>query len=103
MSEFEPTIVYRCPGPHQRLGGTYDYRGADSQESFDSLISSSWHNSLTDAVASFDGVPIEIDETSAPTREELELMAKELDLDFDGRTSDKKLAERIDTALKVGE
>jgi hypothetical protein len=41
-----------------------------------------------------------VDEDAPPTRAELEQMAKELNIKFDGRTSDKKLIAAI--AEKVG-
>jgi hypothetical protein len=37
---------------------------------------------------------------AAPTREEMEIKADELGIWYDGRTSDKKLLERITEALK---
>ena len=42
---------------------------------------------------------VEIEDNSAPTRVELETMATELGLKFDGRTTDKRLADKIDQAL----
>ena len=43
--------------------------------------------------------PASVDLDASVTREELEAKATELGLKFDGRTSDKKLLERIDEAL----
>lgn len=40
------------------------------------------------------------EDNSPPTRKELELKADELGVWYDGRTSDKKLLERITEALK---
>jgi hypothetical protein len=40
------------------------------------------------------------DDSAPPTRKELEGMASELGIKFDGRTSDRKLAKAIDDALK---
>jgi hypothetical protein len=42
---------------------------------------------------------VEVEDNSAPTRVELETMATELGLKFDGRTTDKRLADKIDQAL----
>lgn len=104
MSLF-PTILYRTPGPHKKpRGGTYAYKGAANQEEFDSLIAKGWFPSYEDAVTgklSPKVVEEPIDEVSGPTREELEAKADELGLSYDGRTSDKKLAERIAEALEV--
>jgi hypothetical protein len=42
---------------------------------------------------------VEVEDNSAPTRVELETMATELGLKFDGRTTDKRLSDKIDQAL----
>lgn len=98
MTDF-PTILYRVPGPHKKpRGGTYAYRGAANQAEFDALISKGWFPSYEEAVSGKIEAPI--DEISAPTRDELESKAKELGVSFNGRTSDKKLAERIAEALE---
>jgi hypothetical protein len=100
-----PTILYRTPGPHKKpRGGTYATKGAADQEQFDMLISKGWFPSYEEAVSSkLSPKMVEgpIDEVSGPTREELEAKADELGLSYDGRTSDKKLAERITEALEV--
>lgn len=45
---------------------------------------------------------VEVDDNAPPTRTELETKAKELGISFDGRTTDRKLGERIADALKTG-
>jgi hypothetical protein len=40
-----------------------------------------------------------LDDNAPPTREELEAKATELGIKFDGRYSDKKIAQMIDEAL----
>jgi hypothetical protein len=45
---------------------------------------------------------IQADDNAPPTRPELETKAKELGISFDGRTTDRKLGERIAEALKTG-
>jgi len=110
MTDF-PTIMYRTPGPHKKpRGGTYAYHGAADQEEFDALIAKGWFPSYEEAVAGKVGKKIAapakveeapIDEVSGPTREELETKANELGVSYDGRTSDKKLAERIAEALEA--
>jgi hypothetical protein len=42
-------------------------------------------------------------DNAPPTREELEAKATELKIKFDGRTSDKKLGQLIESKLPVGE
>ena len=104
MTDF-PTILYRTPGPHKKpRGGTYATKGAADQEQFDMLIAKGWFPSYEDALAGKlppKVVEEPIDEVSGPTRAELEAKADELGLSYDGRTSDKKLAERIVEALEV--
>lgn len=84
-------LVYKCPGHHQRDGGTYDFMPAKSEDEFNQLLQEGWFPSLPEAI---EGVS-----HAAPTRDELIQQATELGLKFDGRTSDKKLALMIDEAL----
>ena len=59
-------------------------------------LNDGWYMSIADHQA-----PVfEQDDNSPPTRKELELKADELGVWYDGRTSDKKLLERITEALK---
>lgn len=97
--DFEPTIVYKPSGPHQRLGGTFDYKGVNTQEEFDAAIEAGWHSDYAEML---NPKPKAVDPINdgAPTRAELEQKATELGLKFDGRTSDKKLGEMIAEALK---
>jgi len=109
VSQF-PTIVYRSPGPHKKpKGKSYGYRGAADQAQFDALLKRGWFPSYEEAVAgkianeiidAAEAFADAIDEVSAPTREELEIKAKELGVSFNARTSDKKLAERIAEKLE---
>ena len=103
MTDF-PTILYRTPGPHRKpRGGTYKTIGAADQAEFDALIAKGWYPSYEEAVAGKAAPKVveqPIDEVSGPTREELETKADELGVSYDGRTSDKKLAERIAEALE---
>lgn len=109
MTDF-PTILYKTPGPHKKpRGGTYKTTGAADKAEFDALLAKGWFPSYEEAVAgkvagkaTKAAAPVEdaVDEVSAPTRDELEAKAKELGVSFNGRTSDKKLAERIAEALE---
>jgi hypothetical protein len=98
-----PTIVYRTPGPHKKPRGlSYGYRNAADKEAFDALIAKGWSASYEDAVGQKPKTKaVEIDEVSGPTREELEIKAKELGVSFNVRTSDITLSERITSALEV--
>lgn len=91
-----PTIVYRCPGDHHRAGGTYDYVGVSDSAGLLLALSGGWFLTLPEAIA---GVASEVEDTSAPTREEMAIKAVELGIKFDGRTTDKALAEKIEAAL----
>ena len=109
MSDF-PTIMYRVPGPHRKpRGGFYAYKGAADKAEFDALLKKGWFPSYEEAVAGKRAEEIveavsdlnnDIDEVSEATREELEQWAKDLGVSFNSRTSDKKLAERIEAALE---
>jgi len=98
-----PTIVYKCPGVHQLPGGTYDYMGVEDEDAMKEAITCGWFKTIQEAEAGEakepEALEEEIDEISPPTREELEQQAKELGIKFDGRTSDEKLADRIEEAL----
>jgi hypothetical protein len=93
-----PTIVYRVPGRHLRPHGTYDYAGANTQEEFDAKLSEGWYESLPAAIEGKSSEPV-LDDSAPPTREELETKATELGIKFDGRYSDKKIAQMIDESL----
>ena len=105
MTDF-PTILYRVPGPFKKpRGGTYATRPAADQEAFDALIAKGWSASYEEAAGKLDKKPkakaVEIDEVSGPSREELEVKAKELGVSFNARTSDITLSDRITSALEV--
>lgn len=91
-----PTIVYKTPGTHARAGGTYNYLGVADQAALDAALAEGWFLTLPEAIAGKAETPVD---DSAPTREELEAKATELKIKFDGRTSDKILAEKIEHAL----
>jgi len=103
MTDF-PTILYRTPGPFKKpRGGTYATRPAADKEAFDALIAKGWSASYEAAASKLDKKPkaktIEINEVSGPSREELEVKAKELGISFNARTSDITLSDRITEAL----
>ena len=109
MTDF-PTIVYRTPGPFKKpRGGSYATAPAADKAAFDALIAKGWFASYEKATVAQTAAEIiksaevfedAVDEVSEPTRDELEAKAKELKVSFNARTSDKKLAERIATALE---
>jgi hypothetical protein len=91
-----PTIVYRTPGTHYASSGTYDYKGAADEAELDRALSSGWFRTLPEAMAGEHEYPVD---NTAPTREELEAKAAELGIKFDGRTTDKSLAEKIESVI----
>ena len=101
MIEF-PRLVYRAEGKYIRPRGTYDFTGVSTQEEYDQKLAEGWFDSIEDALAP---KPVEapsdpvLDDNAPPTRAELEAKATELGIKFDGRYSDKKIAQMIDEAL----
>lgn len=86
-----PTIVYKDGGSHHRHGGMYSWKPVKDQAEFDAAVKDGWFSTLNEAI---EGQHNEESE-AGPTREELEMKAKELGVKFDGRTTDAKLAKLI--------
>jgi len=93
-----PTLVYRIPGIHQREGGTYSILGVTNQDAFDAALTDGWFETLPEAIESLNPKVEQVE--PPPTREELELKAMELEIKFDGRTSDRKLRDLIAATLE---
>lgn len=101
-------LVYRCPGPHfAHAGQTYAYKPVP-EDAVAAALEDGWHLSLLDAVNAALGIvkpqehapsEQEQDGESAPPREELEKMAAELGIRFDGRNSDAGLWRKVQDAL----
>lgn len=94
-----PTIVYQTPGTHHCAGGTYSYLGVADADALDAALAGGWFPTLPEAIAGEHEQPVD---NSAPTREELEAKAAELEIKFDGRTTDKLLAEKIAFTIEQG-
>jgi len=84
-----PRLVYKSPSVYKLVH--------DSVE-FDLAIGDGWFASVPEAMAPKQ--PNEAADTAPATRAELEAKATELGLKFDGRTSDRKLSDLIDEAIK---
>lgn len=123
-----PAFVYRCPGAHFGPDGTtYDSLGVNNDEQLRAALADGWAESLVKAVSIYlhpvksdepvgnavsdvDSAEAEEisqsdennadDENAPPTREELEQKANELGIKFDGRTTDRKLLEKIEEFLR---
>ena len=98
-----PTIVYKVPGRYVRPYGTYDFAGVNNVEEFEAKIKEGWFPSFSEAIElkNVEAVVKEAkaDDIAPPTRQELEEKATELGIKFDGRFSDKKIAQLIEEAL----
>lgn len=115
-----PALVYRCPGAHFGPDGTtYSALGVEDDAQLCVALENGWSKSLVEAVSAHlgesddfvaDSVPdvdsAEAEEKSAgdeiapPNRAELEQKADELGIKFDGRTTDRKLLEKINEVLR---
>lgn len=103
MIEF-PALVYKAEGVFQRPGGGYSWTCVTNSDELTKKLSEGWFASLDEAVARLDSPAkaplesVEVDD-APPTRAELEIKATELKIKFDGRFSDRKLAQLISEAL----
>lgn len=52
---FSSTVLYRCPGPHSRAGGTWDYLGVTTEEDHKAAIAAGWHPSMLEAIDAYEG------------------------------------------------
>ena len=84
-------MLYKIGTMLKHEGGSYDYIIVEHAEVKD-YLAKGWSNGPEDC---------HIDAVSAPTRSELEEKAKELNITFNGRTSDKTLSTKIKEALNV--
>lgn len=95
-----PTLVYKGKGSHSRAGGTYDYAAANDQADLDAKLADGWFATLPEAIDAQDKpVAAKSDDTTPPTRKELETKAKELAIKFDKKTTDAELSAAITAAL----
>ena len=107
MNDF-PRMLFRCPGSEPMHGGHFATRIVADADEQASALADGWHLTTPEAKAAHEAPSNESDvngrertETDEPpTRAELEQKAAELGIAFDGRTSDKKLGEKIAAALK---
>ena len=97
-----PRLVYR------KNGKEVIHESANDEAQFDELIAAGWFENVPDALAVKEVIqntkviadPV-IDDNAPPTRAELEIQAKSMGIKFDGRISDKKLLDIIESALKA--
>src|SRR5262245_51663474 len=100
-----PTMLYKSPGPHDIHGGKFDYVIVEDDQ-IGATQAKGWCLTTTEAkrameitTAAENAKFADSADASPPTREELEMKATELQIKFDGRTSDKKLRDLIAATL----
>lgn len=99
MDQF-PKMLYKSGGSEELHGGNFHTFIAQDEQDEAAALADGWHLSTPEAVASVSKAATpEVDDEAPPTREELEAKATELGIEFDGRTSNKKLGEKIAAAL----
>jgi hypothetical protein len=93
-----PTFVYKPKGPGKFKGKRYSYRAVEDEAERQLMLREGWMATREEACGFAPPAPVVesvvaelVEEDAPPTRDELEQMAKELGVKFDGRTSDKKL------------
>lgn len=103
-----PTIMYRDKGSCQRPGGTYSWISVTSEDAFAEAVENWYYETLEQAIQKprIENVyklptidKLTNEETDQPTREELEQMATELGIRFDGRSTDSTLLNKINEQL----
>jgi len=100
MFEEFPKMLYKVPGPHEGNDGvTFDYVLVDGPEKESEARAAGWDD-FAAAIEPKDGHE---NDDAPPTRAELEAKANELGIEFSPKIGDKKLAERIEAALKAPE
>lgn len=99
-----PTFAYKTPGPHRDpvTKKTYDFAPAADEKQLAQLIEKGWYATKEEALTpkSVEIVQALQKDDLPPTRAEIEQMARDLGIKFDGRTSDKKLLKMIDDELE---
>jgi len=106
-----PNLVYRSPGTHQGVGGTFDYLPVADVKELKAAADDGWYPSPELAINPPEKfswkeylVGLEsVDETTPPTREELEAKATELKIKFTDKMKDETLLTKIDDALAAQE
>lgn len=117
-----PTLVFKMPGTVHHPKGAHKFAQAKNQDELDSYLADGWFLTIDEAAQAMDEIdltphrrarkvilrrekkPVETekseDDILPPTRLEMEIKASLLGIKYDGRTSDKKLLERIEEALQ---
>lgn len=93
----QATMLYKHGGEHKIHGSNFDYVIVDAaiDGEIERHLEDGWHMTTHEAKEAAG----ELDDNDPITRSELEAKATELDIKFDGRTSDKKLLILINQKL----
>lgn len=109
MSKFRyPTLVFKKNNVHPDHGRPYAFKQVWNDFDREALLGAGWSATIKEAMSGKPKPKVEAKHEPAqepativpnddepPTRVELEAKAKELGINFDGRTSDAKLLKRI--------
>lgn len=111
----QPTMVYRYPSVgrlnYRHGGNLYDYQivegyvEGNEQSELDKALDNGWYASPAEAKVKGE-VAIKVaaqdmEDTTPPTRAELEMKATELGIEFNRRTKDAALLAKIESVLGV--
>jgi uncharacterized protein (DUF1697 family) len=102
----EATMLYRAPGAHQIHGHDVDYIVVDAPQ-VDEHLAAGWHRSAVAAGEAHQAALAKAaaeaeeaaDDNAAATREEIIQKLESLDVVFDRRLGEKKLAKLLDETL----
>lgn len=100
-----PRNVYKSPGSHNCQGGSFDFMSVNDEEEHEIAIIDGWHDSIPDALERKKSAPVAKtahvveDDNAPPTRNEMIAKAKELGIKIDGRWSDERLMQEIDSKM----
>ena len=108
-----PTLVFKKNNVHPDHGRPYAFKQVWNDFDREALLSTGWSATIKEAISGKPKPKVEAkpepiqdpvatvpNDDEPPTREELEAKAKELGINFDGRTSDAKLLKRINHHLE---
>lgn len=90
-----PRFICRMPGTWKLESGSFEVGTARTAEEYAAKLSEGWFGDQYEAKAAFEAAESDKNKPKPPSRAELEAKATELGLKFDGRTSDRKLAEMV--------
>lgn len=98
-----PNIVYKCPGDHQCLGGTFSYLAVKNDDELEKAIDGGWYETLPGACGD---EPVEVvhadppkTDNKPPTRKEILKKCDELEIPYTKKMASKSLLALIDKAI----